>query len=156
MKIRARIRQWSSPILLFSLFVLPAIAFAATDNATLTVGHMSTRVTDILTLVRSGYAADLAFGSYSPTGLSGGKTVFHLYDVGIIPTTDVASLKVSGFSSDPGQSWTASVTCNGITKTGVSATYSYTSGSATWSWSTNFGLRSKPTGTNVNCAIVHN
>lgn len=66
-------------------------------------------------------------------------------------------VKVSGFSIDPGQAWLTSVTCNGITKTGVSASsFSYSGGIAVWTWATgNFGFKSKAVGSNVACTVTH-
>jgi hypothetical protein len=63
-------------------------------------------------------------------------------------------LEVSGFSSNPGQSWLSSVTCNGVTNSGSTAGFSYSSGVATWEWVRLFGLFSE-IGLSVSCTIVH-
>jgi Spherulation-specific family 4/Divergent InlB B-repeat domain len=85
-------------------------------------------------------------GSYTPTALSGGRTLLGFYDIGACsggPTcaTYNSVVTVGGFSSDPGSGWLASVSANGVTKLGSTAfSYSYSSGSATWSWSGTFGF----------------
>jgi len=54
-------------------------------------------------------------------------------------------LGLSGFASNPGQSWLTSVTL-----------FSYSSdGSVLWEWPTGFGFVAVPAGTNVSCTIVH-
>ncbi len=48
--------------------------------------------------------------------------------------------RVTGFSVDPGQASLTNVTINGVTKTGASATYSFSSGAAQWTWTGNIGF----------------
>jgi len=146
---------------------LPAIALSANDIGTLTIGKAGPTPIDASAwLCLSGYTGSGGIGSYSPTGLTGGKTVVSLYDVNVVAgpfcnTTPFiyshnSTLRVSGFSIDPGQAWITSVTCNGIAKTGVSAsTFTYSGGNATWGWSSDFNLISKSSGTNVGCTISH-
>lgn len=86
-----------------------------------------------------------SFGSYTPTGLTGGKTLAGFYDVGACPTGVCPATNgvvlVSGFTSDPGSSWLISATANGVTKLGSSAgVYFYSNGNATWSWGSTFGF----------------
>lgn len=143
-------RQWLA--LVASLGISPMIALAASDDGTITVG-----ISPCAETVRLwGYSGSI--GSYSPTGLTGGKTVAGLFAIVVGPSctgTLTGDLFVSGFSSDPGQSWLTSVACNGTTKTGATATYSYHSGSAEWSWSaTSWGFQSK-VGSQLGCTIVH-
>lgn len=136
------------------LLLVPIIAFATTDDGTITVGSSGTTGVCTYGYISAGH------GAYSPTGLTGGETVVDLYDLytGITCGTPTGSgLGINGFPSNPGQSWLTSVTCNGVTKTGATATYSYSSGSAGWSWSgtTTFGFIGKR-GSQLGCAIVHN
>lgn len=141
-----------------------SIALASSDTATLTVGHF-TLVAGIIDTCESGYGSGGPVGSYSPTGLTGGEIVQTILDADIVSAdscTDVevithtSSLIVSGFSIDPGQTWVTSITCNGVEKTGASASsFSYSSGTATWHWPSDFSLISKPSGTNVSCTISH-
>jgi hypothetical protein len=143
--------RWLAFVIFFG--VAPVIAFAASDNGTLTVGAGGAEP-----LCDYGFFGSI--GSYSPTGLTGGKTVAGLWDWHSGPTCSNPSghFEASGFSSDPGQSWLTSVTCNGVTKTGAATNhYSYGSGRAEWDWTLNgpFGFSSK-IGTQLSCTIVHN
>jgi hypothetical protein len=95
------------------------------------------------------------FGSYSPSGLTGGKTVGAIYDVE--PGTcegSKSALVVTGFSSNPGSTWLTSITCNGVENLGSGASFSYAAGGASWTWSQLFGLSSE-NGSNVSCTISH-
>ena len=139
---------------MLSLCVVPA-AQAATDVGTLTKGSAYGCPAYF------GYHAVGPVGSYSPTGLTGGKTVFSILDNlffgASCPGGVVALITVTSFSSDPGSAWLTSVTCNGVTKTGASASFSYSGGAATWMWASSwFGFSSLANGTNVSCTIVHN
>jgi hypothetical protein len=155
MNARTSIRRLS----LFAIAVFasaPSIDQAATDNATLTVGRLVLAPcgggSSWYTL--SGYSSG-AFGSYSPTGLTGGKTVLVVQELTCIVAVNI-SVAASGFAVDPGQLWITSISCNGVTKTGLSATgFSYSGGTANWTWSGSFGLASKAVGANVSCSIVH-
>jgi hypothetical protein len=143
-------RLWLA--LIACLGISPMIALAASDNGTITVGS----TTCLGSIEWWGYLGGI--GSYSPTGLTGGKTVAALYTIVTGPSCTGAlngQFEVSGFSSDPGQSWLTSVACNGTTKSGTTATYSYSSGTAHWSWSlTSWGFPSK-VGSQLGCTIVH-
>jgi hypothetical protein len=153
-----------SLLAVISFATTPLLVFAATDNATLTVGRTSLTPGSCgaAALTFSGYP--FTGGSYSPTGLTGGNTVAGVLDVtcGNIfsPPFEgflVSELQVSGFSVDPGQLWLTSITCNGTTKSAASASgFSYSSGHATWSWSTAFGFFGQLVGTNDSCSITHN
>lgn len=140
--------------LLASLSVAPLDAMAASDNGTITVGSSITAG-----ICSWGYLPP-TYGSYSPSGLTGGKTVAELFAIVVGPSctgTINGQLLVSGFASNPGQSWLTSVACNGTTKTGASATYTYSSGSgaAQWSWAeTSWGFPSK-VGSQLACTVVH-
>lgn len=99
----------------------------------------------------------VTFGSYSPTGLTGGKTVAQILDRTSANGCLIGSeshVTVSGFSANPGSSWLVSITCQGITRTGASSAFSYSGSTAFWSWSAlNFGFTN---GANVSCSITHN
>jgi hypothetical protein len=154
-------RYFSSTFI--GLIIVPAISLASVDNGTLTVGKSATDLPPPFSIWAcfSGYNSTL--GSYSPNSLTGGKTVVALEDLdtgGTSACSNVAKnsiVTVSGFSIDPGQAWITSVTCNGIVKTGVSASsFSYSSGTASWTWNgSDFGLISKSSGANVSCSISH-
>jgi hypothetical protein len=62
-------------------------------------------------------------------------------------------VQIGGFTANPGQAWLASFTMDGVTRTGASATYSYSGGSALWTWSDccTFGSA----GTQKSVMIVH-
>ena len=104
-----------------------------TDSATMTIG--------------SYYAAPVTYygysdGTYNPAGHSFGSLSLTLQDGKVVKsfisafyTTYTSTLYISGFSSDPGQSYLYSVTSNGTTKTGAAAsTYTYSGGVAYWTW----------------------
>jgi hypothetical protein len=130
------------------------VALASTDNATLHVGSESPGG-NCGGIIPEDFGYDSLFGSYSPTGLTGGETVAGVIDIQACGVTS-GILSVSGFSSDLGKLWLTSITCNGVTKTASAATnYSYSSGTASWTWSASaFGFSSK-VGTNVSCSITH-
>jgi hypothetical protein len=138
------------------------IPFTSSDSGTLTVGQgivlgcMPIKLNEIFGFVSTRTSGN--FGSYSPTGLTGGKTVAQVDDVetGTCITGGFSVLTVSGFSSNPGNSWLSSITCNGFQNLARAATaFSYGTGDATLEWSHLLGLSSK-SGSNVGCAIVHN
>jgi hypothetical protein len=148
-------RRWLA--LVASLGISPMIALAASDDGTITVGFAGSCSSGPPGFEEWGYLSG-GQGSYSPTGLTGGKTVVGLYAL-LIGVTCIGTVNghfaVSGFSSDPGQSWLTSVACNGTTKTGATATYSYSSGTAQWTWSaTSWGFNSK-VGSQLACTIEH-
>ena len=96
------------------------------------------------------------FGSYSPVTLTGGKTVKAIYDNNsaamCLSAGSIASF--GGFSASPGASWLTSAKCNGVTRTGASATFSYSAGIASWRWSgLLFGFNTSGT---TACTIIHN
>jgi hypothetical protein len=145
-------RRWLA--LVAGLSITPMVTLAASDNGTITVGVGGNQAAGICVW---GYASGV--GSYSPTGLTGGETVVSLFTAVIGPLCEGTLngyFQVSGFSSNPGQSWLTSVTCNGTTKTGGTATYSYSSGTAEWSWgATTWGFPGN-SGSQLGCTIVHN
>lgn len=138
-----------------SSVLIPAVSLAASDVGTLLVGQRFNTLPPRCITEDWGYAAG-EFGSYSPTGLTGGRTVDAVYGVGGCGGSDsTATLAVTGFTSNPGQAWLTSITCNGVALIGTAAaSYFYSAGQATWNWGTPFGLSSK-VGSNVSCTIVH-
>ena len=153
MNVPARTGRWSLTALIALAFT-PLLAVASTDNGTLTAGFaVSGLCSGVHPITSRGYISG-GIGSYSPTGLTGGKTVFAVYDHGPTPPCipSIAQLSVSGFVSDPGSSWFTSITCNGVTNTTIS-TYFYSAGEATWTFGTQFGFAS---GSNYSCSIAHN
>jgi hypothetical protein len=98
------------------------------------------------------------FGSYSPTGLTGGEVVVDLFDhrsfgTGSCTFPNGSVLLISGFSVNPGSAWLSSATCNGVTNSQSSSSYSYSSGIARWDWNQEFNFSN---GINYSCTIVHN
>lgn len=144
------------PLALIGLVSLPKSALASsTDIGTLIVGIGGGGTCGGMgPLIDSGYVPGISKGSYSPIGLTGGRNVNGVIDYdGCITRSE---LDVATFPSNPGQSWLISITCNGVAKTGASATFSYVSGEAIWQWGTNFGYLSLGSGSMVSCTIVHN
>jgi len=145
--------------LMVTLAAVSQVAMASSDTGTLLVAQKLVRCNAGASFNSFfGYSASLSFGSYSPTGLTGGNTVTAVYDEIVFPTCGGgagSSLAVSGFSSNPGSTWLTSITCNGVTNNESSKTFfSYSSGVASWFWGSQFGLQSK-SGSNVSCTIVH-
>ena len=141
-------------ILVMSLSVC-RIAAAYTDAGTLYVSFKANG-TCPGPVIDTGYNSYISIGSYSPTGLTGGKTVSALVDVmGPLCPIMSSELDISGFSSNPGTNWLSTVTCGSITKLRSSATFSYYNGTASWIWSGLFGFNAE-LHTNVSCTITHN
>lgn len=133
-------------------------AFASSDIGTLTIGHTVLGSCDSSFQVFAGFYTSKT-GSYSPTGLTGGNAVYSVGDsVFGHGCSAFSALVVSGFSSNPGQSWLTSTACNGVTNSGSSVflfQYDSTDHVATWYWIALFGLTGLSTGTNVSCTIEH-
>ena len=144
---------------LMCLAIIPAISLAASNDATLQVGHRNIPFSGCG--VDSGYdgsSSTFFFGSYSPTGLGGGRTVAFLDEISFCDLSVIqGALSVSGFTSNPGKSWLTAVTCNGVTQSAASATFTYfpSDGSTLWQWSAGWGFTGAPDGTNLSCTIVH-
>ena len=147
-----KLRLWLTSIGAFILSLLTSeiVLASSSDSGTLTPG-----VTNIGTCGHFvGYTG--SHGSYSPTGLTGGETVVALFDEDNTPPcfpSTTSELFVTGFTSNPGASWLISVTCNGVAKSGSSATFGYGTGEATWQWSSHFGFTNNA---QISCTIVHN
>ena len=134
---------------------------SSTDNGTMTVGGTTFICPSGLPSAFRGYSSGVAtppgsIGSYTPTALTGGRTLRSFYDVALSnpqcpPKRGI--VQVGGFAANPGSSWLVSAKCNGVTQTGASATFGYASGIATWSWLTLFGFTSPGT---LTCTVIHN
>lgn len=131
----------------------------STDNGTLTIGSRIVRCNN-----NQGFQFLFGFGSgvygsYSPTGLTGGESLLSIADnttTSACGGSAFSQLIVSGFSSNPGSSSLSSVTCNGVEYTGSASVFSYGSGLAMWTFGALFGFQSKGDNSNVSCSIVHN
>jgi hypothetical protein len=152
------VKRMKRRALLAAISLGPSLAFTATDIGTLTVGHTAVLLPPsmaVCVLLLDGYAS--GHGSYSPTGLTGGKVVRGVYDTSTCAGAPMfARFEATTFSSDPGKNWLTSVTCNGVARLVGSSTYTYSAGQGTWAWSGLFGFPSLSPGTNVTCTIVHN
>jgi hypothetical protein len=102
-------------------------------NTTMTAGNSSTGGTF------RGFktTGSPTFGSITSNLMSDGRTITDFYDETVAPD---AVLAISGFSSDPGQSYFTTATGNATSKSAVSASYGYAAGVATWTWLSNFGF----------------
>ena len=105
----------------------------ATINTTMTAGNSSTGGTF------RGFktTGSPVFGSITSNLMSDGKTITDFYDETVAPD---AVLAISGFSSDPGQSYFTTAVGNVTSKSSASATYGYAAGVATWTWLSTFGF----------------
>jgi hypothetical protein len=128
----------------------------SSDAGTLTVGVISGGSCTAGPLVDSGYVSVFSKGSYSPTGLTGGKTVALLIDYAVCST--MSELDVAGFSANPGTTWLTSVTCNGVKNNASAGNFIYipAAGEAIWQWPQTFGFLALGSGSTVSCTIVHN
>jgi hypothetical protein len=134
------------------------LAIASSDSGTLTPGTVTqfcpptfTTNFTLVGVIRG------SIGTYSPTGLTGGKTFNAITDErkGTCGTSSLSTFSATGFSSNPGSTWLTSITCNGVTNMGSSAIqfiYTSATGTAAWQWSQEFGLSN---GSQVSCTIVH-
>lgn len=92
----------------------------------------------------TGYANGLAtgggvYGSITTPpggGLVSGRVIAAIFDSG----STGAELVISNFGSDPGQASLNFITINGQTFTGATASYSFGSAFARWTWTNFFGL----------------
>ena len=152
MNMRHRIRSWLLGTTIALAFA-PVLANAATDAGTVTTGVAYWGPCMPIPNYAYGYFSGV-MGSYSPTGLTGGDTVYGVYDVQTFGgcSSNVSILIVSGFSSNPGSSWLTSITCNGVTNSASSASFVYSGGMGSWHWSHLFGLSGK---TSASCSITH-
>lgn len=118
------------------------------DTAVVTAGNASVAQGE-------GFRSDFPYGSISPTTTTNGYRYYYLYDVNFCTAkggcSESGNFAVSGFSSNPGQSWLTSVSC-GVTQAGSSASYSFASGVASWTWPNAFGFVS---GSTTTCTITH-
>jgi hypothetical protein len=91
-------------------------------------------------------------GSISPSTLNNGTLTYHQF-VDYHGTTPQASVAFTGFTANPGAAWLISATAGSVTQQGSTATFTYTSGEAIWSWSgSQFGF---PTSGAVAVSVVH-
>lgn len=143
--------------LLAATIGISQVAVASSDTGTLLVGETISTICSGPTRVPLPYflgfnSTSPAAGSYSPTGLTGGKAVVALFDY--LSCGTLSEMSISGFSANPGQSWLSSVTCGSVTNLASTATFFYSGGTASWLWKDRFGFFSK-NGSNVSCTIVH-
>lgn len=142
-------------VLVMSLGVC-RVASASSDGGTLYVSSGSGGICGSSPVLDVGYSSSGPMGSYSPTGLTGGKTLSSILDsLGTRCHISNSALAVSGFSSNPGQGWLSSIECGGITRSGSSATSTYNSGTALWRWGTLFGFLGD-FGKNAGRTLTHN
>jgi hypothetical protein len=132
---------------------MPSIQFTETwsgvsDSPTITEGI---RVVRGGTTWRGFLAGSGGTGSISPTTMSDGRSYQEFADTNGSGFAD-SIVAVGGFSSDPGQGWLGSATALGVTKTGASASYAYVSGTALWTWSSQFGFTGSGT---ASVKLVH-
>jgi hypothetical protein len=75
-------------------------------------------------------------GFVSPISLPGGVSLRLIADA-----SGGATVRISGFRSNPGARFLMSIRCNGVTMNGADAAHSYSVDSASWTWAgRSFGL----------------
>lgn len=142
-QVRASNSGGNGPISSPGSFATPAY----TDTASMTEGFKCS----LPSVCWRGFSSG-GFGSLIPTTLSGGLTVTGITD------SQVTSIYKGGLSiaasSDPGSGWLLSITVGSVTLNGSAASYSYSSGTASWTWPARsyFGLMG--TGT-VSVSVTH-
>lgn len=98
-----------------------------------------------------GYNNTVPFGSITPSAnLPSTSPALDIRTLTYNSNTGVVSLSVEGFGADPGSGWLQSLTIS--SHAFPAASYSYSGGIATWSWSSppvTIGLSS------YTCALVH-
>lgn len=104
---------------------------SVTLNTTLTIGTAI-----VGGIAYRGFASGAtSFGSLGSASTSDGYTVVSVYDYRDNSTPEyIAVCAISGFGTDPGQAYLYDVTANGTTKTGSTAAYTYSTGTAIWEW----------------------
>ena len=125
---------------------------SATKNAgTLTQGLYTNGGGNVLVAIK-GYGVSLT-GSYAPTALGGGRTLYGFNDFDqcqapnqsyppptcpasppVINVNPHATVTITGFSANPGIGWLVTATAGGAVRSGYAAVYSYSNGQATWTW----------------------
>jgi hypothetical protein len=154
---RASLNRLITAAVAMAITVVPGLASASTDNGTLTAGteNGSCLPPEVGTYHVIGFING-ASGSYSPTGLTGGRTLAGISDVEPVSCgSHTSAFSVTGFSSNPGSAWLSSVTCNGVERlqsSAISYTYTSSTGTAAWIFSGNFGFAG---GDQYACSIVH-
>ena len=78
-------------------------------------------------------------GSMSPSVLSNGQPIVNLSTY-TNQVQDYVNITIGGFSSSPGKGWLVSVSVNGHTLQGGTASYTYSAGRAYWTWTPSFSL----------------
>lgn len=115
------------------LLLVLGVADAATltDTSTMTAGVINS------TPFKDGFISG-SIGSMSPATTSAGFAYSSLVDISQCGPKGgcswTATFSVTGFKADPGKGWLTSVTANGQVRTGASAGYSYSNGTAGWGW----------------------
>jgi hypothetical protein len=142
--------------------LLPLVGLLATEPASATVTDVGslTAGTSLSVCPAGGYNIVSGFGAaglgaYSPVALTGGQTVTDVINVIASCTSGSVSgyITVSGFSQNPGSAWLTTIQCGQIPFMGSSAVYSYSGGSATWTWNLDLIIISSVSP--VTCAITH-
>ena len=137
----AKVSGQSSPA---SATTLPS---TVTENATVTQG-----VDNIGGgLYKYGFFTTLA-GSINPTKLSNGIQSYYTFGDLVGGSQPGGRLIIQGFTADPTASWLVSAARSTTVLSVSSATYSYTSGTATWVWTTEFGFTGPG---NVAVQVIH-
>jgi YD repeat-containing protein len=112
----------------------------ATSQSTLTAGQYEV----LPYLIDTGYCliSSTRYGSMSPLTVSGALSYYQICQTTVSGTSN-SYLEISGFTANPGQGWLISLkVATAATKTGSSATYSYSGGTATWLWTGLIGIAS--------------
>lgn len=95
-----------------------------------------------------------SIGSLSASSIPGGYTIRGIVDVYASSSYTGSELAVSGFSASPGASWITRLVCNGVGKVGSTATYNYSTGTATWVWPSSESAFGFSSGNNYSCYLV--
>jgi YD repeat-containing protein len=111
-----------------------------TDNLSFVPGSWQIGTYPNLT-VYSGYIEG-SYGTFTPGATSNGKTIQILQSSYNVSTgVSWTALSITGFSSSPGAGWLTSVavSATGVTLTGATAIFTYSSGAGIWQWQTAAG-----------------
>lgn len=86
----------------------------------------------------SGSGCTATVGSMTTTSIPGGYTILAIDDAEVSGSFTYWVV-IDGFSASPGAGWLGGVTFNGVTYFGSAATFGYSSGTATWKWTSGSG-----------------
>jgi hypothetical protein len=128
--------------------VAASVAAAAAKPVLTPLSGTLTAATFLVT--SNGFSVTNSAGTMSVTSVGPGLSVTEWFTAAAATST----LTISGFGSDPGQTFFTTATYNGTAKTSASAIYGFTAGKASWSWTSTLFPFSASVGISRACSIT--